>query len=128
MACLFIYIYMYIYNSWHVYIYIYMYILYTSCHVYICVSIYIYIYCIPCKNWKLKYIGETSQKILVCLKEHKRDMRIDNLNNALFQHISQSNHNFDFNSAKMLIYIHNKRVRQIFEAALEFPKYSSGLL
>ena len=36
-------------------------------------------------------------------------MRIGNLNNALFQHISQSYLNFDFNSAKIPIYIHNKK-------------------
>ena len=69
------------------------------------------VYCIPCK---LKYISEISWNLHVCLKEHKRDIRIDNINNALLQNISQSNHNFDFNSAKMLIYIHNKRLRQIF--------------
>ena len=74
------------------------------------------VYCIPCKNYKLKYIGETSRNLHICLKEHKRDIRIGNLNNALFQHISQSNHNFNFNSAKMLIYIYNKRLRQIFKA------------
>ena len=67
-------------------------------------------------NCKLKYIDETSRNFHVRLKEHKRDIRIGNLNNALFQHISQSNHNFDLNSAKMLIYIHNKRLRRIFEA------------
>ena len=50
-------------------------------------------------------------------EEHKRDIRIGNSNNALFQHISQSNHNFHFNSANILIYIHNKRLRRIFEAA-----------
>ena len=43
--------------------------------------------------------------------------RIGNSNNALFLHISQHNHNFDFNSAKMLTYIHNKNLRRIFEAA-----------
>ena len=75
------------------------------------------LYCIPCKNCKRKYIGKTSRNLHVRLKEHKRDVRIGNLNNALFQHISQSNHNFDFNSAKMLISIHNKRLRRIFEAA-----------
>ena len=74
------------------------------------------IYCIPCKNCKLKYIGETSWNLHVCLKEHKRDIRSGSLNNALFQHISQTNHNFDFISAKMLIYIHNKSRRRIFEA------------
>ena len=55
--------------------------------------------------------------LYVRLKEHKRDIRIGNSNNALFLHISQHNHNFDFNSAKMLTYIHNKNLRQIFEAA-----------
>ena len=48
------------------------------------------------------------------VKEHKRDIRIGKLNNVLFLHISQSNHNF--NSAKMFIYIHNKSLRRIFEA------------
>ena len=75
------------------------------------------VYCIPCKNCELKYISEISQNIHVRLKEYKRDIRISNLNNALFQHISQSNHNFDFNSAKMFIYIHNKRLGPIFETA-----------
>ena len=73
--------------------------------------------CIPCKNWKLKYIGETSGNLQVYLKEHKKDIRIDNLNNALLQQIFQSNQSFNFNSTKMLIYIHNKRLKRIFEAA-----------
>ena len=76
------------------------------------------VYCIHCKNCKLKYLGEISRNFHVLLKEHKRDIRIGNLNNALLQYISQSNHNFDFNSAKMLIYIHYKRLRKIFEAGV----------
>ena len=51
------------------------------------------------------------------LKEHKRDIRIGISNTALFLYISQSNPNFDFNSAQMLIYIHNKSLRRIIEAA-----------
>ena len=75
------------------------------------------VYCIPCKDCKLKYIGETSRNLHIRLKEHKRDIRIGNSNNALFLHISQHNHNIDFNSAKMLTYINNKNLRRIFEAA-----------
>ena len=71
-----------------------------------------------CKNCKLKYIGETSRNLHVRLKEHKGDIRIGNLNNALFLHISQSNHNFNFNSVKMLIYIQNESLRRIFEDAV----------
>ena len=74
------------------------------------------VYWIPCKNCELRYIGETSQNLHIRLKEHKRDIRIGKLNNALFQHISQFNHNFDFNSVKMLIYIQDKWLRQIFRA------------
>ena len=87
--------------------------------------------CLPRKNSKLKYIGETYRTLHVHFKEHKRDIRIGNLNNALLQHISQTNNNFDFNSSKMLIYIHNKsktnfRRRCYFSS--RFRKYSSGLL
>ena len=71
-------------------------------------------YCIPYKSCKLRYIGETSLNRHVRLKEPK-DIRTGNLDNAL-QHIFQSNHNIDFNSAKKLIYIYNKRLRWIFEA------------
>ena len=70
-----------------------------------------------CKDCKFKYIGKTSRNLHVCFKEHKRDIRIGNSNNALFLHISQYNHIFDFNSAKMITYIHNKNLKRIFEAA-----------
>ena len=78
------------------------------------------VYSIPCKNCILKYIDETSRDLHVRLTEHKRDIRIGILNNALLQHISRSNHNFDFDfdSTKKLIYIHNKRLRRIFEAGV----------
>ena len=73
------------------------------------------VYCIPWRNCKLKYIGETSKNLHVRLKEHKRDIRDGNFNNAIHQ-FSQSDHKLDFNSAKMYAYIHNKRLRRIFEA------------
>ena len=70
--------------------------------------IYIYIYVCVC--------------VCVCVyiwlaRKNRKETRFANLKNALFQHISQSNHKFDFNFAKILIYIHNKRLRRIIEAA-----------
>ena len=62
-------------------------------------------------NTVVKHLGT----FRVRLKEHKRDLRIGNSNKALLSHISQSNHNFDFNTAKILIY--NKSLRRTFEAA-----------
>ena len=41
-----------------------------------------------------------------CIYEHKRDIRLGNLTNALFLHMSKNNHNFDFNAATMLAHIH----------------------
>ena len=52
------------------------------------------IYCIPSRNGKLRCICETSKNLHVRLKVHKRDIRFGNLNNALLQHISSSDHNF----------------------------------
>ena len=46
------------------------------------------VYGIPCKNCKLKFIGETSRNLHVRLKEHKRDIKIGNLNNTLSTHFS----------------------------------------
>ena len=61
-------------------LFIYSYLLYLY---YLYIIIY-YLYIIYCKNCKLKYIGETSRNLHVRLKEPKRDIRIGNLNNALF--------------------------------------------
>ena len=91
----------YIYICICIIIYVYLHFMSIQ-HIYIYICIYIY----------------TSRNLHVRLKEHKRDLRIGNSNNALFLHISPSYHNFDFNSAKMLVYIHNKSLRWIFEAAV----------
>ena len=74
------------------------------------------VYSIPCKDCKLKYIGEMSRNIYNPLYEHKRDIRLDNLD-TLFLHIYKTDHNFDFNTAMMLVHIHNNRLRQTFEAS-----------
>ena len=40
------------------------------------------IYSISCKDYKLKYIGEMARNIPKPLYEHKRDIRLGNLNNT----------------------------------------------
>ena len=66
--------------------------------------------------WLYIYIGETSQNLHIRLKEDKRYIVHCLSYQILFQHISQSDYKLDFNSAKMLIYIHNKGPRWIFKA------------
>ena len=65
----------------------------------------------------MKYIGEIARNLNKRLYEHKRDIRLDNSNNALFLHISKTKHNFNFNAGTMLAHIHNKRLRKIFKAS-----------
>ena len=65
---------------------------------------------IPCKDCELKYTGETSRNTYnKRLYEYERDIRLGNLNNAPFPHISRTDHNFDFNATAMLARIHNKK-------------------
>ena len=40
-----------------------------------------------------------------------RNIRVGNLNSVILQHISKTDRKFDFNAAKVLAYIHNKRLR-----------------
>ena len=72
------------------------------------------VYCIPCNDYNLKYIYKMLRNIHKHLYKHKRNIRVGNLNIALLQHISKSDHNFDLNATTMLAYIHNKSLRQIF--------------
>ena len=75
------------------------------------------VYMIPCADCHKKYIGETSRNLKKRLYEHKRNIKFGDSNNCLFQHISKTQHMFNFRNASMIAYIHNKRLRQIFEAS-----------
>ena len=66
---------------------------------------------------KLKYISETSINIYKRLFEHKRDLRLGHLKNAFFLHISKIDYHLYFNAAMMLAHIHNRILRQIFDAS-----------
>ena len=63
------------------------------------------------------------------MNEHERDIKLGNLNNALCLHSSKTDRNFDFNEAIMLVHIHNKSFRQIFEvgAILLLPSVNKQL-
>ena len=58
------------------------------------------------------------------LNEHRKDIRVGNLNYELLQHIPESDDNFDFNATTMLVYIYNRRLRRIFEAGVSSIYYS----
>lgn len=76
------------------------------------------VYQVPCRDCNLSYVGETGRSLKSRISEHKRDIRLGNLSSALVIHIAKSDHNFDFDSVKILKYIHNKNLRQIYEAGM----------
>ena len=85
------------------------------------------VYTIPCNNCKMKYIGKTVRNLKKWLYEHKCDIRLGNSNNPLFLRISKTNHNFNFYAAAISAPIHNKRLRQIFEASAISPLSSVNI-
>ena len=74
-------------------------------YIYIYIYIYIYVYI---------YIGETARSVHESIYEHKRDIRLGNLNKVHFLHISKTDNNIEFNAATILAHIHNDKLRQIF--------------
>ena len=54
------------------------------------------VYCIPCKDFKLKYIGKTARNVQKSVYKHKIGIRLDNLNNSLLLHILKTDHNLDY--------------------------------
>ena len=76
------------------------------------------VYSISCLNCNMKYVSEMSHSLQTRIYEHKQDIHLGNLNNAVLLHMSKTNHNFNFNAATMLAYIHNKKLRKICKAGV----------
>ena len=76
------------------------------------------VYSTPCLDCSSKYIGETSRSLKHRILEHKYCIKSGNLNNALFCHISSTNHNINFDKSSVIVNVHNKRLRQILEASV----------
>ena len=76
------------------------------------------VYAIPCKTCKLPYIGESGRDCDKRLSEHKRAVQNGDRNNALFVHMSEENHEIDWNNTEVIYKIKNEKKRKIVEAAV----------
>ena len=72
------------------------------------------VYKVPCKDCDLVYIGETGRSLDVRMKEHKRDVKNCNTNNANFVHAYDQNHSIDWDSSKMIIKCNNFKKRKTY--------------
>ena len=75
------------------------------------------IYRIPCSVCTSAYIGETGRGLNVRVREHKRDLTLNNASNALVQHACHTGHYPNWTSAKSLHTAMDKKKRKMLEAA-----------
>ena len=76
------------------------------------------VYEIPCNTCKKIYVGETGRDLKTRVKEHQKDIKTANENNAMFIHMRDFNQPIDFGSAKIVYPADSLRRRHIIESAL----------
>ena len=74
------------------------------------------VYQIDCKNCDKKYVGETGRDLNTRMSEHKRNVRNQEENSLIFQHIDRTNHEFNFDEVKILANEENVGTRRFLEA------------
>ena len=75
-------------------------------------------YVIPCSDCCCAYLGETDRSLNIRISENKRYIRTGSLNSAIFLHVKNHNHSFNFNDAEIVYKSSNKHNRLIIESAL----------
>ena len=73
------------------------------------------IYKIPCNDCNGSYVGQTSKALDIRIKQHKYNVRNGNENSAIFKHISNYNHNIDWENSCKIINSNNWLERNIIE-------------
>ena len=76
------------------------------------------IYSIPCKDSNKHYISETQCNLEKRIYEHKWSIKANDNQNALFFHMLELKHTFDFSQATLIRPIHYKTSRRLLESAV----------
>ena len=76
------------------------------------------VYKIPCKRCPQVYVGESGRSFDIRLNEHKQAVSHGNTSNALFLHMSENNHQINWQGAELLIKENNTKKRKIIESAI----------
>ena len=76
------------------------------------------VYRIPCKDCDKWYYGQTGRSLEVRITEHKRSVSQAQKNNAIFHHMSTSNHRIGWDQSELIYKSSCGYKRKIIEAAL----------
>jgi len=74
------------------------------------------VYGITCLDCNKVYIGQTGRRLTDRLNEHKRAVNNKNQSNAVAKHVSETNHQPDFNNIKIVQKEKNIGVRILLES------------
>ena len=85
------------------------------------------IYRIPCIDCDRFYIGQTGKSLEVRIKQHKYSVRTGQLSNALFVHMSETDHVIDWKTASIIKYNKSMVERNIIESAIIQNKFNDNL-
>ena len=74
------------------------------------------IYSIPCKDCNKHYIYKTQYNLEKRIYEHKRSIKTNDHQNALFSHMLEFQHTFNFSQATLIKPIHCKNSQRVLES------------
>ena len=60
------------------------------------------VYRVDCNDCDATYVGQTGRRLDIRIREHKKRCEKYDMNNALYTHISETNHSINFNKVKIL--------------------------
>ena len=76
------------------------------------------VYCLPCRDCDLVYLGQTGRDLNTRLIEHKRSIRYAQESSAVFHHVKNFNHTFEWDKASLVFKSNCSYRRKIVESAL----------
>ena len=61
------------------------------------------VYRVDCNDCNKFYIGETGRSLTIRMRGHKNDFVKHNLNNAMYVHAIDNNHDFNFDNSSLIV-------------------------
>ena len=69
------------------------------------------VYKLDCKDCDARYVGETGRQVQDRMIEHQRDIAIRKKVSKVYEHVSSTGHNFDFDQVSILDSSNHKKIR-----------------
>lgn len=84
------------------------------------------VYEIPCKDCEKSYVGQTSRRINVRVKEHSNNVRRRATTSALANHVVEFGHTIDFDNTRTLASL-DYNLPRVFREAIEIEKRPNNI-